>query len=85
MSIRLDRIDGARCSIVFSDSGPADSDEVIDRIKEPVKSLKPGGLGLGLSIVHAIVEKHMGRLTFDKTPQGGVRVTIILPTEEKQD
>ena len=85
VSIRLDRIDGARCSIVFSDSGPAVSDEVIDRIKEPVKSLKPGGLGLGLSIVHAIVEKHMGRLTFDKTPQGGVRVTIILPTEEKQD
>lgn len=85
VSIRLDRIDGARCSIVFSDSGPAVSDEVIDRIKEPVKSLKPRGLGLGLSIVHAIVEKHMGRLTFDKTPQGGVRVTIILPTEEKQD
>ncbi len=85
VSIRLDRLDGARCSIVFSDSGPAVSDEVIDRIKEPVKSLKPRGLGLGLSIVHAIVEKHMGRLTFDKTPQGGVRVTIILPTEEKQD
>ena len=85
VSIRLDRIDDTRCLIVFSDSGPAVSDEVIDRIKEPVKSLKPGGLGLGLSIVHAIVEKHMGRLTFDKTPQGGVRVTIILPTEEKQD
>lgn len=85
VSITLDRIDDNRCSIVFSDSGPAVSDEVIDRIKEPVKSLKPGGLGLGLSIVYAIVEKHMGRLTFDKTPQGGVRVTIVLPTEEKQD
>lgn len=69
-----------RVAISFTDNAPAVSDQLIKRIREPVKSLKPQGLGLGLSIVHAIVEKHFSRLIIDKHPvRNNVCVTILLP------
>ncbi|WP_035697192.1 ATP-binding protein, partial [Glycomyces tenuis] len=38
------------------------------------------GVGLGLSIVAAIAEAHGGRLAMSARPEGGLRVSIALPT-----
>ena len=38
------------------------------------------GAGLGLSIVHWIVNEHGGEVTVGRTPGGGVSVTVTLPT-----
>ncbi len=80
VEVRLVSVDEKHFALVFTDNAPAVDDELIERIREPVKSLKPQGLGLGLSIVHAIVEKHYARLEIDKHPiRNNVRVTMVFP------
>ncbi len=39
-----------------------------------------GGVGLGLAIVKSIAQAHDGTLTIDGRPEGGMRVTVRLPT-----
>lgn len=80
IEIRLESTDEKHFALAFTDNAPAVEDELIERIREPVKSLKPQGLGLGLSIVHAIAEKHYARLVIDKHPvRNNVRVTMVFP------
>ncbi len=43
-----------------------------------------GGVGLGLAIVKSITAAHDGNLTIDPRPEGGIRVTVHLPTAERQ-
>ena len=38
-----------------------------------------GGAGLGLSIVHGIVERHGGTVTVDTAPGQGAAFTVRLP------
>ncbi|MBX5460377.1 MAG: HAMP domain-containing protein [Steroidobacteraceae bacterium] len=40
---------------------------------------EPGGLGLGLWIVKSIIERHNGRITALRTPEGRMRFSFTLP------
>ena len=42
------------------------------------------GSGLGLSIVHSIVDMHGGRVTVDSRPGEGTTVAVALPREVAQ-
>ncbi len=66
------------------DDGCGMSPETIDHVFEPFFSSKQGhsehGVGLGLSICHAIIENHRGRITAESEGLGkGSRFTIELP------
>lgn len=66
-----------RVSIKIEDSGiglPADR----QRLAEPYVTTRERGTGLGLTIVHKIIEDHAGTLTLADRPSGGSVVTIIL-------
>jgi CheY-like chemotaxis protein len=70
--------DWAYCAI--SDSGVGMSDEVRQRAFEPFFTTKgPQGTGLGLSVAHAIVQRHGGELGLRANEGGGTVVTIRLP------
>lgn len=64
----------------IADQGRGIPDSIKERLFEPFVTTKPGGSGLGLSIVHRAVEAHHGFILVD-TPdqQGGTRFTVILP------
>jgi signal transduction histidine kinase len=65
--------------ILVDDDGPGVPPESRDRIFEPFFTTKARGSGLGLSIVHAIVTQHGGRLWVEVSPEGGARFVVSLP------
>ncbi|WP_433261284.1 sensor histidine kinase [Actinosynnema sp. CS-041913] len=55
----------------------------VDRLARPFERLggeRTGSSGLGLSIVAAVAAAHGGRLALLARPEGGLRVSITLPT-----
>ena len=65
----------------IADNGPGIHQSVKDKIFEPFITTKQTGegMGLGLSIVHAIVASHRGRIELPDSQEGAVfRITLPL-------
>lgn len=60
---------------------PEDLPKIWDRLYRGESSRSQRGLGLGLSLVKAIVQAHGGRVEVASTPQQGSRFIIYLPHE----
>jgi signal transduction histidine kinase len=66
-------------------TGPVLDPESVDGLLEPFRRAGPdrasddGGVGLGLSIVNAVVTAHHGTMTVRARPDGGLGVRIQLP------
>jgi two-component system NtrC family sensor kinase len=69
-------------SVSITDSGQGIPPEIMPRIFEPFFTTKPPGegSGLGLDIVHKIIEKHQGQLQVESVP-GQTKFTVSLPIE----
>lgn len=67
--------------LTVEDDGPGCSPDMRGQMRERGRRFdeRAGGHGLGLSIVHDIVELYDGELLFDESPAGGLRVTVTLP------
>ena len=71
--------------ITVVDDGPGFPKEALEHVfdrfyrADPSRSRRSGGSGLGLSIVHAIVEAHGGTVDAANDPGGGARLTVRLP------
>jgi signal transduction histidine kinase len=72
--------DGA--AICVADTGIGMNAEELQRIKEPFRSTKARGLGLGLAISRAIIEKHGGRLEVASQLGAGSAFTVHIPFHE---
>ncbi|MCP4356650.1 MAG: hypothetical protein GY796_01370 [Chloroflexi bacterium] len=46
------------------------------------EQVRSGGLGMGLSVVRALVEAYNGRIWFESVPNQGATFTFILPTHQ---
>jgi signal transduction histidine kinase len=72
--------------VLVHDDGPGFPAEAREEIVRPFVRLQPdrdrrtGGVGLGLAIVHRILERHGGALTLDDSPLGGAVVQTTWPT-----
>lgn len=66
------------------DTGMGIKQENIKQILEPLYSTKARGLGLGLAITRAIVEKHGGQLTVASEEGRGATFTVRLPALEEK-
>ena len=77
------RREAAQAVVEICDSGPGIPEEerakVWRRLYRSDASRTQRGLGLGLSLVKAIVEAHRGTVTLDAAPEGGARFTVRLP------
>jgi signal transduction histidine kinase len=77
--------EGGKVRIKVADTGEGMEKEALSKIFDPFYSRKrqKKGYGLGLFIVHNIVEEHDGSITVESEPGRGTVFTIILPAEEE--
>jgi two-component system, NtrC family, sensor histidine kinase PilS len=71
--------EGEAVEIVFEDSGEGILREHLDKVFYPFFTTKEGGSGLGLSMVHRIMDEHRGSVYVDSVPAEGTCVRLILP------
>jgi signal transduction histidine kinase len=90
LEILLDLVPGGAggrgaARITVRDSGVGMAPEVRRKIFEPFFTTKDvgGGMGLGLSIVHGIVEQHHGRVEVESEPGQGTSFRVELPLLEQ--
>ncbi|MSR52266.1 MAG: response regulator [Gemmataceae bacterium] len=72
--------EGLSVRFSVSDSGPGMPKTVLDRLFEPFYTTKaPAGTGLGLSVVHGVVQNHGGAVVVESSPGAGTTFAVYLP------
>ena len=89
MSFSMRTVDLAPGSYLLStvtDSGPGITPDIIDSIFEPFFTTKGvgEGTGMGLAMVHGIVEDHGGKIFVDSQPGKGSVFSVYLPITKKR-
>jgi signal transduction histidine kinase len=79
LTITARQTDG-NVEVAVTDTGVGIPAEQLNRVMEPLYSTKARGLGLGLAIARAIVEKNGGRLHVASEPGKGSTFTVFLQT-----
>jgi len=70
--------------ISIQDTGPGIAPDHLPKIFDPYFTTKKDGSGLGLSIVHSIVQNHEGHIFVDSQPGAGTTFQIYLPASPKK-
>lgn len=78
--------DDQHLQIDFIDNGIGIAPEDLPHLFEPFFSAKQktSGIGLGLAIVHGIVQSHQGKIYVDSKPGKGTKISILLPLKNEQ-
>lgn len=75
------QLEGDFVAISVSDTGVGMTDEVRQRIFQPLFTTKDKGLGIGLTVVREVVVAHGGSIICDSRKDGGTTFRISLPVE----
>ncbi|MGZ3536672.1 MAG: GAF domain-containing protein [Thermodesulfobacteriota bacterium] len=70
---------GQWIKISIRDSGIGIPDEDMNRLFDPFFSTREGGIGLGLSIAHRIIDQHHGKIEVESALGKGTLFTLWLP------
>lgn len=77
------RLEGKADEVILSvrDNGPGVDEAQLERVADLFYTTKEvgRGTGLGLALVHTVVDAHEGRVLLRNDPAGGLRVELILP------
>ena len=65
--------------ITVSDTGHGISSDVIEKIFDPFFTTRDSGTGLGLAVVHRIIEGHKGKIEVKSKKGEGTSFRILLP------
>jgi len=74
-----------RITITFDDDGPGVEESMREEVFKPflrldeARNLDESGTGLGLSIARDIARNHGGDINLYESPEGGLRVIVVLP------
>lgn len=64
--------------VSITDNGPGLKPEEIENLRNPLQTSKADGLGLGLSIVRAIAERHRGSVRIEAGSRKGLSIVLLL-------
>jgi len=70
---------GRYVKLEVTDDGHGMDQATLDRVFEPFFTTKPHGTGLGLAVVHGVVERHDGFLRAESAPGAGTTIAAYLP------
>lgn len=70
-----------RVGFAVSDNGPGIAEEMQERVFAPFFTMREGGTGLGLALVHRIVQAHQGLITLESQVGHGTTFIVELPAE----
>jgi signal transduction histidine kinase len=68
-----------RVSIRFEDDGPGIASDVVPRLFQPFFTTRSCGTGLGLALVHRVIEAQGGEVRVEGRPGSGAVFTLVLP------
>ncbi len=71
--------DSMSSTVEVKDTGLGISHQNLERMFEPLFSTKPKGIGLGMSIVKMLVEKHQGSISIQSRENIGTTVKLNFP------
>jgi len=76
---------GPKLELTIADSGEGIPRENVSRLFDPFFTTKPvgEGTGLGLTVVHGIIQEHEGSITVDSKPGKGATFHIFLPIYQR--
>jgi len=80
LTVSTRSVDGKLIKLLVEDTGPGIAPEIMDRIFEPFFTTKPtpDSKGLGLAMVHRVVQDHGGKIAVDSGPGRGAAFSITL-------
>jgi signal transduction histidine kinase len=70
---------GEEVEVAVRDNGPGLTENVRQHLFESFFTTKPHGLGLGLPIVHSIIERYHGRVRAENAEEGGAVFRVTMP------
>jgi PAS domain S-box-containing protein len=85
LRIRTDLV-AETVTVVIEDNGPGVSPEFVPHLFErfsrsaEARASDERGTGLGLYIVRDLLDRNDGQVSYQRSPKGGARFTIVLPT-----
>ena len=79
------RKEGPWIVVDVADTGAGIPPDVLERIFELYYTSKPGGSGIGLSMVYRIIKLHGGEIEVESTVGAGTRFHIMLPPADGRD
>jgi len=84
ITINLDLVDNMAV-LTISDDGVGMEDSTLKRAIDPFYTTRAPGphIGMGLSIAHAVMNKHNGTIDIESSPHNGTKVTMRFPLSGK--
>ena len=81
ISVRVSE-DNLWMKLSVRDSGIGIPPEYLKKLFDPFFSTKEGGIGLGLSIAHRIIDQHHGKVEVESQPGKGTTFHLWLPLNQ---
>ena len=79
------RREGRWIVVDVADTGEGIPPDILERIFELYYTSKPGGSGIGLSMVYRVIKLHGGEIEVESTVGAGTRFRVMLPPADGRD
>ncbi len=85
LQIKSFPVDNRFLRVTIGDTGTGIPKEDLSRVFDPYFTTKSSGTGLGLAVVHKIMEAHNGEISIESEPGKGTIVTLVFPMTIRSD